>query len=104
MVEGYYNYIFECKAISLARTTCATPSLFTTSKALELADAALTNIVKIKNLLHPGQIFYGAATATINSVTIKLIFTQLLTPIHAESNKFMLVTVTAGKYLFYARC
>jgi hypothetical protein len=50
MVESYYSHTFECKATSLAKTTCATPSLFTTPEALELADAALTNTAKMENL------------------------------------------------------
>jgi hypothetical protein len=74
-----------------------------TPKALKLVAAALTNIVKMENLSHPGQIFYDAATATINSAIMGLRSTQPLTPIHAESNGSMLTTATAGKYLFYAR-
>ena len=75
-----------------------------TSKALKLVAAALINAALIESSLPRVQTFYNVMTAMINSVTMGLRSTQLLTPIHAESNGFMLVTATAGKYLFYARC
>jgi hypothetical protein len=60
MAEGYCNHTFECKATSLAKTTCVTPSLSTTPKGLELAGAALINSAKMENLSHQGQISYQA--------------------------------------------
>jgi hypothetical protein len=75
-----------------------------TPKVLKLVAAALINVGQMESSLFLDQTFYGAVTATTNSVIMGLRSTQLLTPIHAESNGSMLATVTAGKYLSYAKC